>query len=385
MIETIHAYFDNKLIEEGYVDASSLIKMSITKTNLEKALKKNGYKKDEIQFMLKVNDKFNNSSLIEGDCETIIQLHFYHHQLTTIASRREYLHALFQQQFPDVHEQHNVFYRPTIVSLTFISTLSEYLDVLSNISEDTLMFRGHASANYDLKPSVFRTKQFIEHEDQMYQEMMMTAPEDFNKESSLLEKLVKMQHYGLPTRLLDLTSNPLVALYFACSGEVSRVGEVIVFDLKETPMNYEGSTRIMVLTSLSTVSYDEKQAIIRGINGSDSQFQKSLKPLYKRIQKRWPFFKHELTREDIQTTIPVLAPKNNKRIVKQSGTFLLFGLEQRVQSYRQYVKKEIRYLINPTDKDKLLKQLDVVTINQASLFPEIDQVAHYVKEKYANK
>jgi len=38
-----------------------------------------------------------------------------------------------------------------------------------------------------------------------------------------------MQHYGIPTRLLDITSNPLVALFFACIEFPKVDGEVIFF------------------------------------------------------------------------------------------------------------------------------------------------------------
>lgn len=45
------------------------------------------------------------------------------------------------------------------------------------------------------------------------------------------DSLVKMQHFGMPTRLLDTTTNPLVALYFACESDkqLDKDGAVYMF------------------------------------------------------------------------------------------------------------------------------------------------------------
>ena len=65
-------------------------------------------------------------------------------------------------------------------------------------------------------PSIFRTPNGVEKEHLLFHDMVAHEPQSFSECKSTLDYLVQMQHYGLPTRLLDMTINPLVALYFAC-------------------------------------------------------------------------------------------------------------------------------------------------------------------------
>lgn len=115
---------------------------------------------------------------------------------------------------PDVLQQDEDKSTPIVVN-----SVAEFIEnvVKVNKADGTETFyRGHADKDWVLLPSIFRTPNGIANEHLLFRDMVAHEPQSFSECESALDYLVQMQHYGLPTRLLDMTTNPLVALYFAC-------------------------------------------------------------------------------------------------------------------------------------------------------------------------
>ena len=137
---------------------------------------------------------------------------------------------------------------------TEVSAVKGYIQAIQKFSGNNIFYRGHSSKDYKLEPGIYRGD-IIKNEDKIYRETIAKVPYDF-KDKNTIESLALMQHYGIPTRILDLTTNALVALYFACVGNEDKDGEVIVLDVPEENICYFDSDRVSILANLA--KSDEK-------------------------------------------------------------------------------------------------------------------------------
>ena len=191
-------------------------------------------------------------------------------------------------------------------NITYIESVSDFLNDIKGIrnkSGYTLFYRGHSDKNYELKPSIYRNENFIKNEDKIYRETIAKVPYDFNGKSSI-ESLALMQHYGVPTRILDLTTNALVALYFACEEskkikEITKVkggsflkkvnidGEVIIFNIPNESVCYSDSDKVTILANLSkyenNLHYEKNTSYKQDISDVEIKIKEILKKTIKVI------------------------------------------------------------------------------------------------------
>lgn len=142
-----------------------------------------------------------------------------------------------------------------------IKNVSSFIVAINKLSkESTLYFRGHSNIKYELKPTIARTNNnLLAQEHKIYRDTILNSPKQFSDKNTI-ESLTFMQHFGIPTRILDITENPLVALYFACldSTTTSKNGEVIVFNVPDENICYYDSDKVSILSNLAKCDFGFK-------------------------------------------------------------------------------------------------------------------------------
>lgn len=237
--------------------------------------------------------------------------------------------------------------------VTSISDFVSKLDANGDVNQ-IQWFRGHSDFSWKLAPSVSRANEHpVEAEWASFKRFRQNAGRFVSKEhQSPWDWLFLMQHYGVPTRLLDWTENPLVALYFAASSSPDQDGHLWV--LLPSELNARSGYSNKLENDLPCFQMDDDL---------DSYLTKKVLE----------------NPEASQNPICAIASRDSSRIVAQHGVFTIFHSDFTPLEDLYDGKHLWRYCIPKDSKRRIIDELNLLQINKFALFPELGNAAELAK------
>jgi hypothetical protein len=234
---------------------------------------------------------------------------------------------------------------------TVIRTLADYIDFVDNFEtlagQDIILCRGHRCAEWSLSPTLARVQvrgprvDLLHLERQLVREFrQQSLPYVGRPREREWDLLALAQHHGLPTRLLDWTSNPLAALWFAVREEPlqpkdgAAVGGAVYFIAPDEDAD---------LTSDDADLFDLKET---------------------------KFFR---------------PPHLNVRIVAQQGWFSAHAYDETTRQFEvldvlERYEPRVQVVSIPAEMFADLRSgLDRLAINHATMFPDLDGLSQHLK------
>jgi len=269
-----------------------------------------------------------------------------------------------------------------------VYSVNAFINQIDNLPKDpgfTYFYRGHADSSYLLEPSIYRDDGYLENEHVFYREFVARNPNNFTDCKYAIDYLVMMQHYELPTRLLDLTTNPLIALFFAChtlsdtKGINLTKGEVIVFKIPNDEIKYYDSDTVSVIANISKINSDFYYKAYR--NTKRFNDKACIQLLKHEIGMEKPHFQPIIKSDHLKSVVCVKTKRSNPRIQNQSGPFLLFGVQGKAKKMASLKSQWLHcgnslMICSPKD---ILNQLAVIGIDGSFVYPEMQNYAKVLK------
>jgi hypothetical protein len=280
-----------------------------------------------------------------------------------------------------------------------IDSVPSLLDLIARekrvSGDNSLYFRGHKKHYETVTPSIGRNG-LLENEDKLFREFILRNPDEFEGTRSTFQMLAKMQHYGLPTRLLDISSNPLISLFFAVEKDDAADkldGEFVIFSIPQAYIKYYDADTVSVVSNIAKRPFKKLNVsrIKRKISQKENKQQwlkrfneiPHIRYLLHEIKDEKPYFAHVIEKDHLQSIWCVKPLLNNRRIIKQDGAFLLFGLNGSKEKLAEYNPEAfVPKCFRVTNKAELREQLELLGVSKDKIYPELDTAAQYLKTKY---
>lgn len=263
----------------------------------------------------------------------------------------------------------------SLVDDKFIRSVADAIELGINpdFERGQFIFRGQVNDDWDLIPKLFRDypKEADLIEIALCETLLLGIKNPYLNTFDPVDLLMNLQHFGVPTRLLDWTSDILIALFFAC------------FDETETFKNKDGNLYVI----------ERAQYTPFKINSSkNNAFKKPINP------SSIDLFKRRLDINDIQIFEPVI---KNPRLRVQDGCFMFFPFlpldknENKYVNLHDFMRAKNKYLedTNKVENNSILKiwignkkidknyKAQILTelkekhgISKQSIFVEIDHI-----------
>lgn len=271
-----------------------------------------------------------------------------------------------------------------------IRSFTEYFNIIKKIKDECseremIFYRGVSDCNFGLMPGILFEKNVTEYDG--YHDLLLEYPEEFNTKDHL-GTLAKMQHYGLSTRLLDVTDNILVSLFFASEQKIDQDGKIWVFKIPKNEVLHSNSDKALMLSCLAALHEEDKEQIKnfckahRGvITDQEVVGHSEMVKFLHEIRGEYPAFETAIVGQDILDCFFVLVNKNNIRMKVQSGYFIIFGLDNEANEIKlkDLVVEEI--IVDKNSKKKILDELKLMKIHSDTIYPDLERTAIYLRNK----
>ena len=251
-----------------------------------------------------------------------------------------------------------------------INDINDYCNAISEIKyfvqkqfvkekpNPTLWYRGQVNSSWELVPSIQRTsnKKYKEHIfcTSFYHRASQILKQKIPKDS-YAEWIPLMQHYGLPTRLLDWSYSPLVALYFATLNE-------------EKNNDYAGSVTIII------------PEIINLLNGLKAYIY-PLDSKHANKLLEGAFYADRNNEKNSRSVIACFPIGNEIRMYAQRAGFTVHGIDGNLEDLKE--KNSIFNIIIPSNRKPYFQDiLNVLDFQESFLFPDLPHIAQQVLKRH---
>lgn len=273
---------------------------------------------------------------------------------------------------------------------SFADAIDYFQDLAKSHPNDNILHRGHAKHDWAITPSIFRQSPDIKRfESQIIRELISAFPLAFADDKTMFDRLVRMQHFGLPTRLLDATRNPLVSLYFACDPDYANDedGAIISVRSPATRVKFFDSDTVSCMANISNLSVEEQNSIENSSATTirDLSELEATKRLIQFIKEEKPYFSSHIKKVDLFRPLSVIPKMLNPRLSAQFGAFIIFGLDKSKGVSYKKDSTVMKVNISKSAKPQILETLSSLGIDGFTLFPEIDRAAKVIKQRYMSK